>query len=395
MASRAPLMLFSFSPDSNPGTFNNNPDNPDPTTASGFTNIVNYLNGSGLSSIVRGIDLDDGWYNVSSTWPTNGTVNFAHTNGEYVELWIGQNSPITNGVGGNYDGYIETNKLVWVNAFSNYIAQGFDSIKLDPSFGVTDMGQDWSLWETTEWMKTTVQTLAGEMGRSVAVSAKGNSFSPLNLNGYAHWDYGLSILYGTSDTWQNMVHTFINIVGGNNFGSGGCYPFYPEFGDFNGNLTNLQGFLSLAAIAPLSTYLAQTNLTAGAVALLTNTDWQAIYQNISGTFGYMVYSNNVTGEEIWIRSLGNNEWGVCFANLTYAGSLTDTIIWPQLGIPSNVPMQVRDVWNQTNAVFTGSFTYTTPSNCATLFRIGPGLTTNVVTGGVTLHFVNGVLTGAW
>jgi hypothetical protein len=426
MASRAPLMLFSLSPDSSPPSQNvGNPDNLFPDEASNFTNVVNYLNGSGLSSIVRGIDLDDNWYDVAANWPEADTVNFAHTNGMYVELWIAQNCPITNGIGSNfpqsYDTFHETNQQVWINAFSNYISQGYDSFKLDPSFGVTDMGQGWDNLDTAEWMKSTIQTLAAEMGRSVAVSGKSGDgkFNPAYMNGFVHWDYGVTIMYYT---WADFFHTFNRVVGGINFAGNGAFPFYPEFQDFGGNLANLRGFLSMIAIVPLSSYMATTNWTPAEMVLLTNQDWQAVYKDNGGMAGFMIYSNTVgNNEETWVRQMGNGDWVVSFINGTKPGPVMDTITWPQLGIPANQPMWVRDVWAQTNAVFTGSFTCTTPSNSATLFRISPatnyfnavtagsiagngsgltnvpasgltgGITTNILIGGHAFYYINGVL----
>jgi alpha-galactosidase len=132
-----------------------------------------------------------------------------------------------------------------------------------------------------------------------------------------------------------------------------------------------------------------TNMSAQALATLTNAEAIAVDQDPAGEEGVKVVNNagSVGTNEVWSRTLGYDFSTKAVVLLNRFGPPTNiTVYWTNLGLQAG-PATVRDLWAHVNlGTFTNSFTTNVASNAAVMLKVAgtppvlPGLGTNYLTG---------------
>jgi alpha-galactosidase len=282
---------------------------------------------------------------------------------------------------------------------------GIDGFKLDSCFE--------PVWPEDAYsydrrMLNTAANAILDSHRDMVLMAVPQTDDPVNLYPgrpiawQAQYEANMFVVWGTSEGVSDVNMAVLNaaytarccssMIGPGHYAVEGAF-------DLRGmSLPALQAGMTMAAMVSVP-MVVNSYWPGPVVELLTNAEVLAIHQDAAAICGTQAWSNNLA--QVWTKPLGGRGSGASAIALVNLASTNQTLAvsWNLLGVASDEPLTIRDVWaRNTLGIYTGSWTNTVPPNSVQLFKATAptGLTTNVTVlrpGGSTntLVFRKGVL----
>lgn len=353
-----------------------------------ITNNAGVLISSGMAAAgYQYVDIDDGW---AATRDSNGVIQAYSVAGKFPDgiPWL---ADYVHGLGLKLGVYTDNG----TNTCSSCIATNIDPVGKDPgsyhyeyldAFTYALWGADYLKDDNCNATGLDGESDYGRMsdgllksGRPIVFCLCGGESG--NAKGYQSWSPTIGNYWRTTgdigSTFASMI-SHIDPDSTSAFVAGPGRWNDPDMmeignGEFATNLVAAQTHFTMWCImaAPLVAGNTLTSMSAGTLAILTNTEAIAVDQDAAGEQGVFVGGTKDTAE-VWSKPLGYDftTRAVALLNRQTNTSADITCYFTNLAFQPNTTATVRDLWGHTDlGTFTNSFTANVPAYGSMLLKI--------------------------